>query len=75
MTGKDALEAIAAEYKVKPNSLAQWVEGAGTYAKRYSHSSAHQRKLPPRGSMQGILLAARVIEACGTDKLRTLAPR
>lgn len=75
MEGRDALEAIASEYGVKPNSLAQWVEAAGNYANRQSHSTPHVRKLPPRGSVEGILLAQRVIDECGTERVRTLAPK
>lgn len=66
---------IAKEYGVKPNSLAQWVESAGTYAARVPHSTPHKRRLPPRGSIEGILLAQRVIDECGTPHPRTLAPR
>jgi hypothetical protein len=72
---RHALEQIAQELGVKPNTLAQYAEAAGSYSIRNSHSTPHRRKLPPRGSPDGILLAQRIRDAVGTDQVRTLAPK
>lgn len=75
MPGKEALERIAVELGVRPSTLAQFADAAGSYGIRNSHSTPHKRKLPPRGSPEGILLAQRVRQETGTEKVRTLAPK
>lgn len=74
--GAEALEQIAAELGVKPSTLAQWCDSAGSYGRwQNAHSTPHRRTLPPRGSSDGMILAARIQQACGTTKIRTLAVR
>lgn len=75
MEPTESLRAIALSLGVSPMTLAQWVDSAGSYVKRNSHSTPHRRKLPPRGSVEGIQLAERVRRECGTDKVRTIAVR
>lgn len=75
MTGREALEQLAAEYGVAASTLAQYADAAGSYTIRNSHSTPHKRKLPPRGSPEGILLAERIRQEVGTERVRTLAPK
>jgi hypothetical protein len=70
-----ALEALSRELGVSPSTLAQYADAAGSYTIRNSHETAHKRTLPPRGSVDGILLAQRIRTECGTEKLRTLVAK
>lgn len=69
------LEALASELGVSASTLAQYADAAGSYTIKNSHSTPHKRKLPPRGSPEGIVLAARIVTVAGTSKVRTLVSR
>lgn len=75
MSGAEKLKALADELGVSASSLAQYADAAGSYTIRNSHSTPHRRKLPPRGSVEGMLLAERIRKECGTTHLRTLVGR
>jgi hypothetical protein len=60
---------------VKASTLAQYADAAGAYTTKQSHSTPHRRKLPPRGSPDGVILAERIRQAAGTDKVRTLTAK
>jgi hypothetical protein len=65
-----ALEVLALELGVSISTLAQYADGVGSYGAHHSHSSPRRRKLPPRGSVEGNLLAARIRRVAGTDNVR-----
>lgn len=73
--GIAALKRLAAELKVSVGTLGQYADGAGSYTIRQSHQTPHRRKLPPRGSPEGIRLADRIKRETGTNSVRTLAVR
>lgn len=73
--GPEALRRLALELGVSPMTLAQFADAAGSYTSRQSHSAPQRRKLPPRGSVEGMLLAQRIRQECGTEKVRTIANR
>ena len=54
------------------STLAQYHDGAGSYGSPYPHSSGRPRKLPPRDSIEGMLLIAKIRSVAGTDKLRSM---
>jgi transcriptional regulator with XRE-family HTH domain len=69
------LEALAAEYDVKPLTLAHYAERTGHYDARvrYSLRAGRPRRLPARRSGDGTRLAARVEAACAPWEPRTIA--
>lgn len=73
MTDTETLQRLADELGVKPMSLANYCDAAGSYAKANAHQTPHRRRLPPRGSVEGEALVERVRREVGTTKMRTVA--
>lgn len=70
-----ALQDAAVEWGVTTNTLAQYVDCAGSYSSLTNRDSGVPRRLPPRTSIDGIILASKVTQAIGTDKARSVTVR
>lgn len=68
----EALNSVAETWGVSPSTLAQYVDMAGSYSNLTSRDSGVPRKLPPRASMEGIILASTVTNAVGTSNMRNV---
>lgn len=68
----DVLDGLAQGFGVSASTLAQYVDMAGSYSNLTSRDSGVPRKLPPRASMEGIMLASTVTNAVGTSKMRNV---
>ena len=71
----EALSSIAARHGVTASTMAQFVDMAGSYSSLTTHESGVPRRLPPRASLDGIMLASKVSQAIGTPNARSIVVR
>lgn len=68
----NALSSIATSWGVAPSTLAQYVDCAGSYSTYTAKDTGVPRKLPPRASIEGIMLASTVTSTVGTPNMRNV---
>lgn len=69
------LASVAQEYGVTASTLAQYVDCAGSYSSLTTRPSNVPRKLPPRASADGVLVAYHAAQAIGSPNARAVVVR